>query len=211
MDAVVNKYYNFSVMVTKLLALNALWVVFTLLGLGIFGVMPATLAMFSVTRKWAIGETDIPMFQTFWETYKKEFLKANGYGLIFTVTVYLLLVAYGILGTQTGAPYILSGYIILGLLLLMLIGITYFFPIYVHFSLRPLEYLKWPLMIGLNHPILTFVLVGGTTLIGYLLLRFVPGILLFLGPGLFAYMINRGVAKVYPFYSETKATTEESV
>ncbi len=201
MNSVVNKYYNFSVAFTKILLLNTLWVLCTLLGLGIFGFMPATVAMFSVTRKWSLGEKDIPVVQTFWDTYKREFLKANSFGVLFIGVLYVLIVSYGILSTQTGAPYIISGYIIIALLLLFLIGITYFFPLYVHFDLKFMDYIKWPLTIGLSHPILTFLLLVGTTIIGYLFIRFIPGLLLFVGGAAIAYLVNKCVATIYPYYS----------
>lgn len=201
METFVNKYYTTSVKLTKLLYLNILWVVFTLLGLGFFGLMPATLAMFSVTRKWLIGETDIPVFKTFWETYKKEFLKSNLIGLFFLVTGYLLLVAYRILTTQVGIPYVIASYMVIGLLIVLLMVISYFFPIYVHFDLKTLDYIRWPLIIGINHPIITFILLVGVTVLNYLLLRFIPGVLLFLGGSMNAYIINWAVSKVYPLYS----------
>lgn len=210
MDSVISKYYDFSVIFTKILYLNILWVLFTILGLGVFGIMPATIAMFSVTRKWALNETDIAIFPTFWEAYKTEFFKANGYGLFFLGTGYVLLVAYAILGTQTGLPYLISSYIILGLLLLLLIGLIYFFPIYTHFALKPLQHIKWPIQIGLSHPLLTFFLVVGTTILGYLGMRYLPALMIFLGASVFAYIISWGVAKIYPFYSTANAVTEKN-
>lgn len=201
-DTVVSNYYNFAVKITKLLYLNLLWGVFTLLGLIIFGIMPSTVAMFSVTRKWILGDSNIAIFETFWETYKKEFLKANGYGIVFGGVTYILLVGYQILRTQITIPYVIAGYITIGLLLVTLVVITYFFPVYVHFDIKMSDYLKWPLVIGINHPILTVLLVGGLTIISYLLLKYTPGILLFVGGSLTAYISNWAVAKVYPLYSE---------
>jgi uncharacterized membrane protein YesL len=164
--------------------------------------MPATVAMFSVTRKWLLGDSNISIFKTFWGTYKKEFLKTNAYGIIFAGVTYILLVGYQILRTQIAMPYVIAGYITLGLLLVTLVAVTYFFPIYVHFDIKISEYFKWSLIIAINHPILTVLLVGGLTIINYLLLKYTPGILLFLGSSLTAYITNWAVSKVYPLYSE---------
>ncbi|GAA3329130.1 hypothetical protein GCM10020331_075920 [Ectobacillus funiculus] len=35
---------------------------FSIAGLVVLGIMPATAATFSVTRKWVTGNTDIPIF-----------------------------------------------------------------------------------------------------------------------------------------------------
>ena len=201
METFVNKYYTVSVKITKLLYLNLLWTVFMLLGIGVFGIMPSTVAMFSVTRKWIIEETEIPIFKTFWNTYKKEFLKSNVYGLFFVFTGYLMLVAYGILRTQVTIPYLIASYVVIGLLILLLMTISYFFAIYVHFDLKPLDYIKWPLIVGINHPILTFIVVVGVTLVNYLFFKFIPGLLLFTGASINAYVVNWTVSKIYPLYS----------
>lgn len=47
--------------------------VFTLLGLGVFGIMPATAALFAVMRKWIQGQDNVPVLKTFWQEYKGEF------------------------------------------------------------------------------------------------------------------------------------------
>ncbi|WP_084028990.1 YesL family protein [Bacillus sp. J33] len=61
----------------RLVYLNLLWIAFSLLGIVLFGFFPATAAMFSVVRKWIMGETDVRVFKEFWQTYRKEFWKAN--------------------------------------------------------------------------------------------------------------------------------------
>jgi len=208
MDTIVNNYYNFAVRVTKLLYLNFLWIIFTLLGLVFLGLLPSTTAVFSVTRKWTTGEEGFPIFKTFWNVYKKEFIKVNLYGVVFGVIGYLLLVSYRILRTQITLPYLIASYIVIGLLLIFLIGLTYFFPIYVHFNLKNKDYLTWPLIIGINHPVLTFVLVGGVGFLHYLGIQYMPGVLLFLGASLTAYVISWGVSKIYPLYTQKDYESE---
>ncbi|WP_240353424.1 YesL family protein [Cohnella algarum] len=41
-----------------------------------FTFFPATSAMFSVARKWVMGETDVPLFKTFFRNYKQNYLQA---------------------------------------------------------------------------------------------------------------------------------------
>ncbi len=67
MSGFIDGYYRFAVWVTKFAYLNLLWIAFSLLGLGLFGLFPATAAMFAVVRKWINGEKDIPVFHVFLE------------------------------------------------------------------------------------------------------------------------------------------------
>ncbi len=48
--------------ITKIAYLNLLWLGFTLLGLIIFGIFPATAATFTVARKWVTGYPDVAIY-----------------------------------------------------------------------------------------------------------------------------------------------------
>ena len=80
--------------IMKIAWLNGIWVLFTLGGGIVFGWAPSTAAMFTVVRKWLLGRTDAPLFKTFYQTYKKEFFKANGLGLILITAGTILFVNY---------------------------------------------------------------------------------------------------------------------
>lgn len=67
----------------NLILLNILWVAFTLLGLVIFGLFPATIALFAVIRKWILENEDTPILQEFIKRYKAEFKMANVIGILF--------------------------------------------------------------------------------------------------------------------------------
>ena len=49
----------------------------------VFGVMPSTVATFSILRKWVQGNFDMPIFKTFKNVYKKEFINSNKCGFVF--------------------------------------------------------------------------------------------------------------------------------
>src|SRR5690625_1648074 len=79
--------YQFCVWLMCLAYLNILWLAFSLLGLLIVGFAPATLAMFSVIRKWMMGEKEVAIFPLFWKSYREEFFRAN--------IIFLILAAIG--------------------------------------------------------------------------------------------------------------------
>src|SRR4051794_15867366 len=73
--------YKYCDWIMKFGYLNLLWMLFTLTGLIIFGFMPATISLFTITRAWIRGNTDIPIWSTFLKVYKSEFVKSNKVGL----------------------------------------------------------------------------------------------------------------------------------
>ena len=46
------KFYAITEYVMQLAYINLLWILFTLLGFGIFGLFPSTAALFAVTNEW---------------------------------------------------------------------------------------------------------------------------------------------------------------
>ncbi|MEI3612679.1 YesL family protein [Pseudogracilibacillus sp. SO30301A] len=198
-------YYKFSVWAMKLAYVNLLWTIFTLLGFGVFGFMPATVAMFSVIRKWNMGEEDIPVFKTFWDSYRKEFFKANGLGIILFIIGYILVIEFQILRQQENIIYFIVSFGVLAIFILYAIVLTYFFPIYVHFNLKITDYLKWPFIIGVVHPILTLFMMGGFAAIVYVTYITIPAILFFFGGSVTAYFIMWGASKTFEKYEITEA------
>lgn len=200
MHGFVAGYYTFCVWLMRLAYLNFLWMLFSVLGLFIFGLMPATTAMFAVVRKWIMGEEDIPIFPTFWGTYRKDFFKTNILGVILFLIGYMLIMEFKILRLQEDSLYIMVSFSVLAILILYVIVLTYFFPIYVHFNLEITDYLKWPFIVGIVHPILTLFLIVGTLLLTYVTFMTIPALLFFFGGSAIAFFIMWGVSKTFPKY-----------
>src|SRR5690625_2501158 len=142
MNGLIRKAYNVCDWFAKLIIVNILWILFTLGGFVLFGIMPATVALFTIVRKWMMSETDIPISRVFFQTYKKEFIPVNLLGL-FVVAIgsflfydlRLVLSIEGNLQLVLGVPLM----IIIGCYLLILL---YLFPVYVNFELKFLHYFK---------------------------------------------------------------------
>jgi uncharacterized membrane protein YesL len=170
-------FFRFSEWAMKLAYLNLLWILFTILGFGVFGIMPATVATFTIARKWLRQEEDIRIGKTFFSTYKKEFLKSNGIGLILGSVGMILYVNYQhshvienpIIHIVVASLILLMG-ILYGILLL------YIVPVYVHFDLKLSHYFKYALMIGIMNIHLTIVMLVSIYLL-YLFLMFIPGLI----------------------------------
>ncbi|WP_175990156.1 YesL family protein [Bacillus sp. Marseille-Q1617] len=136
----------------KLAYLNLLWILFTFIGLLILGFFPATTAMFTVVRKWLLREETVSVFPEFWRTYKKEFLKSNGYGLIFMVVGYILYYDFTFIGLNSGKLTFLVPVLVL-ILVWYIITLLFLFPVYVHFDLPFFKTMKQTLLIALTSPL----------------------------------------------------------
>ena len=70
-----NKLNGLGEWVIRLVYLNFLWIGFSLLGLGILGIFPATSALVSVLRKYFIKNERVKISSEFYRYYKKDFWK----------------------------------------------------------------------------------------------------------------------------------------
>lgn len=202
MKGFVNVYYSFALWITKMAYLNILWIVFTLLGLVVFGLFPATAGMFEVIRKWNSGEKEIDIFRTFWGVYRKEFFKLNLIGSILFILTYFLSIQFQILRQVDDINYFIASYVVLVMFLVICIVLLYIFPIYVHFNLRILENLKWSVVIGIIHPILTIFLMVSVVFLNYITFMFIPGLLFFFGGSVTAFILMWGVSQTFEKYEE---------
>ena len=205
MNGFIDGYYRFAVWITRFAYLNLLWIAFSLVGLGVVGFFPATAAMFAVVRKWVHGEKDIPVFQFFWKNYKKEFLKINVLGYLLAGTGYLMIMEFRILRTQEHIAYTMASFAVVGLFLLFSVIVLYLFPIYAHFQLRAVNYIKWALLIGIGHPLLTIFLLGIVMALIYLLFITIPAVLFFFGGSVIAYILMWGTHLTFAKMEESLA------
>src|SRR5690625_7732837 len=94
---ITGRLFRLCEIVMRLAYVNLLWILFTVLGLGLFGIFPATVALFVVTRKWVMGDHDIPIFSRFWHNYRKEIFLSTLLGFFlfligFVIFVYFIVV-----------------------------------------------------------------------------------------------------------------------
>src|SRR5699024_12866531 len=71
----------------KFIYLLTLWIIFSILGLGVFGIFPASASVFTVARKCLEDGEDVPIFQTFFLSCKSIFFQVSGLGYLLTAIV----------------------------------------------------------------------------------------------------------------------------
>ncbi|MEK3973411.1 MULTISPECIES: YesL family protein [unclassified Psychrobacillus] len=155
MNATSSFIYNATEWITKFAYLNVLWILFTLLGGVIFGFFPSTISMFAVVREWLKGETDLPLFSTFWKHYRNEFVKSNLLGIF--VTIIGVVIVLDIFYIQSTNSKLLSWtYLpLFAFMLLFIMFLFYLFPSFVHFNLKLGQVIKNSFFIMLINPITT--------------------------------------------------------
>ncbi|MFC4402688.1 YesL family protein [Gracilibacillus xinjiangensis] len=153
-------YMTFGEWMFKLFILNFLWVLFTIAGIGVLGIFPATIALYATIRKELQSEHDIKIFSSFISYFKREFLKANLYGYSVTIAGALLFFNIRVLAqlpsTALNAALTLFTYALI--IVLSLIAI-YLPPLYVHFELKFLTYFKYAIILIIGKPLQTFMMI----------------------------------------------------
>lgn len=176
----INGFYSATEWITKFAYINLLWMGFSLIGILIFGFFPATVSLFTVVRKWLMGEKDIPIFRTYLDTYKKEFIKSNLLALIVMVIAGLIVLDF-IFMKSNGTSFTKAIHIPLYMFIFMFVLTTlYLFPVYVHYNWKLLQLIKNSFFIMLINPISTVVMIiSGVTI--FLVVKFIPGLGFFFG------------------------------
>ncbi|MFC0558298.1 YesL family protein [Halalkalibacter alkalisediminis] len=207
MNGFMGSFYRASVFISRLAYINLLWILFTLMGLIVFGFMPATVAMFAVTRKWVNGADDFPIFKRFWQHYKEEIIKSNLFGLFFVFIGYILYVNFMIVADQVLWMTIVR-YILLVASILYIVTVLMFFPVYVHLQLKGPEYIKTALLLGIAYPQYTIIMVVGIVGIQYIMM-FLPGLIPFFTASLISYLLTKVVKVVFKVVERKNKELEE--
>ena len=143
--------------VTRFAYLHLLWVLFTLAGVVILGIYPSTTAAFAIMRKWLHGESDLPVFKTFWTYYRNEFWKSNHLGLYITIILFVILVDLFYITSMVESSFswisvpLLAGMLFFSFLLL------YIFPVFVQFDQSVLMTIRTAFLLMLISPIQIFM------------------------------------------------------
>ncbi len=174
--------------ITRFAYVNLLWIVFTILGLIVFGFFPATVAMFTLIRQWIIGNVDEPVFKTFFATYKKEFLSSNLFGLVivcigivFYVNTQYLLLDTGGFHTIIKAPLYVA-------MIIMTLTVLYVIPTFVHYDIRFIHVWKNAFFMMLLHPLHNILMILGIVMMVFVM-QYIPGTIVFFGGSILAYII----------------------
>ncbi|WP_096187228.1 YesL family protein [Evansella halocellulosilytica] len=113
--------YRVTDWILKLAFINVMWILFTILGLGVFGFYPAFIAMTAMIIAWKNGE-EPPYFKTFFDIFKRDFLKVNMIALVALILTGILFMNFSVIGHFQGFFYYI--FLVSTLMLVLLLWST---------------------------------------------------------------------------------------
>lgn len=188
-DGFVGKMYQLSDWFIRLVYLNILFIVFSLLGLIVFGLFPSLIAMFAVLRDWNHEIYEQSIIKHYFRYFRAEFFKGNIVGFILLVITFIFYVDIQFLISMQGKVYDLLLIFCIFLCFVYALYFMIFFPVYVHFELKPLQYFKQTAIILILNPLKVFMMFLIVIPL-FILLFFVPVSIVFFAMSLFAFLMT---------------------
>ncbi|MFP7473041.1 DUF624 domain-containing protein [Niallia taxi] len=187
----VEKINSIFTSILNLVYVNILWVLFTLLGLGVFGIGPSTYALVSICRQWIRGNS-VPVFKTYWQYYKENFKESVIISWIYLFVGFVLVVD---LLTVTNW-YLRVALLIVGCIYLL--SFVYIFPIMAHYNWNGIFLkIKMSFLFGiacLQYSLIFFLVAG---VLYWAAITFFPGVLTFFGVSFLFFLITWTANQVF--------------
>ena len=175
-----NKLNDVGEWIYRLIFLNFLWIGFTILGLGVLGIFPATNALFSVLRKYLLNKKDVKIASDFYHFYRKDFLKSNVLGYVLSLIAAVIWIDFRYFMSITNFGMFIVGNLMLVLVAFLLLALCVVFPIFSHYEMSLGQYIKNALLYPFTH-LLTMLLLVISIILFDLIVYQVPGFLPFIG------------------------------
>lgn len=128
-----------------------------------FLLFPGTSAMFTVVRKWVMGDVDAPLFKTFFRGYKDNYVQSMLAGLVYTLLGVLNYTNFMFYAKQDSSMSIMA-YIFIPLSVILCGAVVHFFSLVAHFHMKFWLLIKNSIVVTLSHPFtsLSILVVNGT-------------------------------------------------
>jgi uncharacterized membrane protein YesL len=136
--------------IMRLAVVNGLWILFSLRGLIVGGIFPATVAALGVSRKWIMGDKEIKIWKTFKQIYRQEFFGANIMGWVLFIVGGLLYLNYRVIANTTGEIIFVIPFAFYLVLFFYTIIVIWSFPLLVHYQGTWFQHIRNALIIGLT-------------------------------------------------------------
>lgn len=177
-----------------------------------FFFFPATAAMFTVTRKWVMGDLDVPLFRTYFKGYKENYLKSMLGGLFFIILIAVFIVNIRFYRGQSSLLGILWPLFIV-FLVLAVATMMNFFSILAHFHMKLRHIIKNAVLITIGRPIASVSMIVGNAVLMYISYIFLHLILFVFFTGSLAgfytfWQFHRGYTKLTEKYGSDKDEEE---
>ncbi len=190
LDGWKGKIYWTVELITLLAVLQLMWIALSILGLVLFGITPATVAMFTTLRKRLQGEDDLKLLvKTYWRTYKVEFISSNKIGIIIIGIGYFLTINFQIISMFHGTTGLLLLTLFVTISILYGVMVLNIFQIYAHYELPSIRYFAVSILFSVSYPLQMIGSIVGLAIF-YRIFSWIPGLLPFFGVSLTALFLT---------------------
>ncbi|MCP3739475.1 YesL family protein [Rossellomorea sp. BNER] len=149
------KVYEGTGWLVKLVYVQLLFLLFTSLGFVLFGLFPASAALFAIVRQWLLGKHDVSLFRTFWNYFKEYFVQANVLGWFLSIaSVAITFYFFMFREFENGWGTILV-YLWFPITILLLLLWLFWLPVLVHYEIKGLRVLKLAVYTAVMRPLHT--------------------------------------------------------
>ncbi|WP_067841884.1 YesL family protein [Amphibacillus sediminis] len=173
---ILQKLYMLTIWISRLATVNLLWLIFTLLGLGLFGIGPATLAMSVVISRWIDRDDSFSVLKVFINVYRKYFFKSNLICLLLVLVSGMLVYNYLFIEINSFPMFYRVITVAMGILHVLISLII--IPLYTNNEVGIIELFKTSALFVIGYPINSLVIAVATA--GLIVIQlFMPGLLFF--------------------------------
>lgn len=198
-----NKFYIFSEWISKLLYLQFLWVIGTLVGGIVIGIFPATIALYASIRQLYLGETDLKVAQYFKEHYKKNFKDSLIIGSWYILTFIILFIYMQFISATSDSPLAYLHIILYIIMIAFILLALYIIPVFVHYDVKLRIVIKNAFFISLINIKYNIYLISSFLALFLILSRY-QIIIIFFGISLPAFLNMFFCMKAFNHYSEKR-------
>ncbi|MEF2965529.1 DUF624 domain-containing protein [Paenibacillus sp. M1] len=136
-----------------------------------FTLFPATSALFSVTRKWVMGEADVGVTRTYFKGYKENYKQSMIGGIFYTLLTAIMYFDYTVYMEQFNNLQFI-GIIIMVFLVILLVSLFHFFSMVAHYYLKTTQLIKNAVLLTILKPFRMLSTVICTGVLLFLTYRF---------------------------------------
>ncbi len=205
----VNKIYEFINRIYYLIKLNILWLLFTLAGGVVLGIVPATIALFSCIRKQIRDQEEAHLFQQYKQFFSENFRRSILFSFVMMGLVFVLISETGLLSNGSIQSNLLLEVSIKVTRLVILAGMVMFFPVFVHFDVHGIKTFTQPFLFLFICPVQTVAIVLILLVVEFLY-TMSPALVFFIGISLPAYGISLVMLKKFKHIEENILSTISS-
>lgn len=136
-----------------------------------FVFFPATSALFSVTRKWVMGETDLSIIKVYFKSYKENYKQSMIGGIFYTLLVVVMVFDYYMYMDQLENMQMI-GIIILIFLIIVFVSLFNFFSMVAHYHMKTIQLIKNAILLTIIKPFRMLTTVICTGVLAFLTLKY---------------------------------------